>query len=278
VKDEVKIFLEYLSKEKDCSRNTLSAYQNDLSQLMTFAKENNITKLDGEFLKSYLLYLKSKSYSASTSARKIASAKSFFRYMAASGRSKDNPAQNLVSPQVNKKTPEYLSTEEFGRLLDECTKLNSPEARRDVVMLELLYSTGLRVSELVSLNIKSLNFEQSCVQVNRTHSKRSVPIDKDIVQLLKGFIANDRLDLLYDDKEQALFLNRRGGRLTRQGFWQILKNYAKKANLDGKVTPHTLRHSYAKRKLVSGMDLQSIQKILGHAYISSTRIYRKTTI
>jgi integrase/recombinase XerD len=273
VKEDIRAFLKHLAGEKDCSENTLAAYRNDLNQLLSFAEVEHTVLLDSIFLRSYLLYIKSKNYSLATTARKIASVKSFFKFMVDSGRMGENPAKNLVSPKVIKQHPKFLSTSEYQRLLAEPVKLDTSEAKRDVVMLEVLYATGLRVSELVSLNIKNIDLEQSCIYLDHSGKRRRISLDDNISQLLKIFVGNDRLDLLYDEREQALFLNRRGGRLTRQGFWQIVKNYTNSAGLAAKVTPHTLRHSFATRKLQSGMDLQAVQKALGHAYISSTRIY-----
>jgi integrase/recombinase XerD len=277
MKRDISTYLEYLSKERGYSQNTVAAYRNDLNQLTAYiesAKQTGIIKSSDELLKSYLLDLRARNYSAATSARKIASAKSFFKFMVNSGRLKENPTQNLISPQVSKRLPKFLSPSEYQRLLAEPAKLSTPEAKRDVVMLELLYTTGLRISELVSLNVKDIDLERSCVNAVHSNSKREVPFDHNMSQLLRKFIGSDRLDLLYDEREEALFLNRRGKRLTRQGFWQIIKNYASKADLSTKVTPHTLRHSFAIHKLQAGADLHSLQQLLGHAYISSTRIYR----
>ncbi|HUS04529.1 MAG TPA: tyrosine-type recombinase/integrase [Dehalococcoidia bacterium] len=271
-------FLEFLVRQKGCSPNTIAAYRNDLNQLMAYVeveRAKGMGKLSSELFKSYLLNLKEKGYSPATAARKVASAKSLFKFMVNSGKLKENPAQNIVSPRVSKHLPKFLSSSEYNRLLAVPQKGSTPEAKRDVVMLELLYATGLRASELVSLDVKDIDLERSCVHCAHGSSKRRIPFDYHINQLLRDFLQNDRLDLLYDEKEVALFLNRRGGRLTRQGFWQIVKNYASKAGLGAKVTPHTLRHSFALHKLQSGADLQSVQRILGHAYISSTRIYKQ---
>jgi integrase/recombinase XerD len=231
-----------------------------------------IQSYDG-LLKSYLLNLREKRYSVATTARKVASAKSFFKFMVDSGRMKENPTQNLPSPQVSKHALNFLSPSEYQKLLAEPAKLSTPEAKRDAVMLELLYATGLRISELVSLNVKNIDLEQSCVHIN---SKRQVPFDHRLGLILGNFLRNARLDLLYDEREEALFLNRRGKRLTRQGFWQIIKGYASKAGLGGKVTPQTLRHSFARRKLQNGIELRQLQQLLGHAYISSTRVYKQS--
>lgn len=280
MKEDIEAFLGYLAKKKNCSQNTLAAYRNDLNQLMTYTeaeRAKGIIKSSGELLKSYLLNLRERRYSTATVARKVASAKSFFKFMVASGKLRENPTRNLISPRVSKHPPKFLSPSEYQRLLAEPKKLSTPEAKRNVVMLELLYATGLRASELVSLNVKDIDLERSCVHSAHGSSKRQIPFDHHINQILRNFLENERLDLLYDEKEKALFLNRRGGRLTRQGFWQIVKNHASKAGFSAKITPHTLRHSFAARKLQSGADLQSIQRALGHAYISSTRIYKQSS-
>jgi integrase/recombinase XerD len=275
MKPDIEAFLQYLSKDKGYSQNTLAAYRNDLTQMAAFITAEQakgiITSYD-ELLKSYLLKLREKRYSVATTARKVASAKSFFRFMVDSGRMRENPAQNLPSPQVRKRALKFLSPSEYQKLLAEAAKLSTPEAKRDAVMLELLYATGLRISELVSLNIENIELERNCVRID---SKRQVPFDHRLSLILRTFLRSDRLDLLYDESEQALFLNRRGKRLTRQGFWQIIKGYASRAQLTGKVTPQTLRHSFARRKLQNGVELNQLQRLLGHAYISSTRIYKQ---
>jgi integrase/recombinase XerD len=276
MKLDINAFLQYLTKDKGYSQNTLAAYHNDLTQMAAFITAEQakgiITSYDG-LLKSYLLKLREKRYSVATTARKVASAKSFFKFMVDSGRMRENPTQNLPSPQVGKHALRFLSPSEYQKLLAEPAKLSTPEAKRDAVMLELLYATGLRISELVSLNVKNIDLGRNCVNIN---SKRQVPFDQRLSLILGNFLRSDRLDLLYDEKEEALFLNRRGKRLTRQGFWQIIKGYASKAGLGGKVTPQTLRHSFARRKLQNGIELRQLQQLLGHAYISSTRIYKQS--
>jgi integrase/recombinase XerD len=276
MKLDIEAFLQYLTKDKGYSQNTLAAYHNDLTQMAAFITAEQakgiITSYDG-LLKSYLLKLREKRYAVATTARKVASAKSFFKFMVDSGRMRENPTQNLPSPQVSKHALRFLSPSEYQKLLAEPAKLSSPEAKRDAVMLELLYATGLRISELVSLNVKNIDLGQNRVHIN---SKRQVPFDQRLSLILGNFLRSDRLDLLYDEREEALFLNRRGKRLTRQGFWQIIKGYASKAGLGGKVTPQTLRHSFARRKLQNGIELRQLQQLLGHAYISSTRIYKQS--
>ncbi len=278
MKLDIEAFLQHLTRDKGYSQNTVAAYRNDLTQMATFMtaeQAKGIIQSYDELLKSYLLKLREKRYSVATTARKVASARSFFKFMVDSGKMRENPTRNLPSLQVSKRALNFLSPSEYQKLLAEATKLSTPEARRDAVMLELLYATGLRISELVSLNVKDIDLKQNCVHVN---SKRQVPFDQRLSQILGKFLRSDRLDLLYDEKEEALFLNRRGKRLTRQGFWQIVKGYASKAGLSDKVTPQALRHSFARRKLQSGTELRQLQQLLGHAYISSTRVYKQSAL
>lgn len=278
MRKDVGTFLEYLADSKGCSQNTLAAYSNDLNQLMTFIETN---KGDGaidsndELMKGYLFNLRDRKYSSATVARKIASAKSFFKFMVDVGKSKNNPTRGLLSPRVKRRSPSVLSPSEFRRLLAESAKLSTPEAKRDKVMLELLYATGLRVSELISLDTKDINSEQRYLYCSHGNSKRRIPFDSYIAKLLRDFINGARFELLYDEGEKALFLNRLGKRLTRQGFWEIVKNYASKAGLGGKVTPRILRHSFAACKLQTGAELRDVQQLLGHVYISSTKVYEQ---
>lgn len=278
MRKDVGTFLEYLTDSKGCSQNTLAAYSNDLNQLMTFIETN---KGDGaidsndELMKGYLFNLRDRKYSSATVARKIASAKSFFKFMVDVGKSKNNPTQGLLSPRVKRRPPSVLSPSEFRCLLAESAKLSTPEAKRDKVMLELLYATGLRVSELISLDTKDINSEQRYLYCSHGNSKRRIPFDSYIAKLLRDFINGARFELLYDEGEKALFLNRLGKRLTRQGFWEIVKNYASKAGLGGKVTPRILRHSFAACKLQTGAELRDVQQLLGHVYISSTKVYEQ---
>lgn len=278
MRKDVGTFLEYLTDSKGCSQNTLAAYSNDLNQLMTFIETNKgegVIESNDELLKDYLFNLRDRKYSSATVARKIASAKSFFKFMVDVGKSKNNPAQGLLSPRVKRRSPSVLSPSEFRRLLAESAKLSTPEAKRDKVMLELLYATGLRVSELISLDTRDINSEQRYVYCSHGNSKRRIPFDSYIAKLLRDFINGARFELLYDEREEALFLNRLGKRLTRQGFWEIVKNYASKAGLGGKVTPRTLRHSFAAYKLQTGAELRDVQQLLGHVYISSTKVYEQ---
>jgi integrase/recombinase XerD len=287
VRKAIDNFLNYLTVEKGFSGNTISAYQNDLNQLAEFvekeaAKRSTMPSWSGfgrQGMLRYLLELKGKDYSTTTLARKVASAKSFFRFMVAEGAIKEDPMQNLESPKVKKALPRPISYSQAMRLLEQPTKTsNSPEAKRDKAMLSLLYASGMRVSELVSLNLNDVDTKEESVRCfGKGRKERIIPIVPRAAAAVAEYLEEARPRLTHSESERALFLNRRGERLTRQGFWQILKGYAKKAGLESKVTPHTLRHSFATHMLGGGADLRSVQELLGHANISTTQIYTHLT-
>jgi integrase/recombinase XerD len=208
----------------------------------------------------------------------MAAAKSFFSFMAAEGNIKDNPMLNVTSPKVGKSLPKPISINQVMLLLEQPAKLSTPEATRDRVILELLYASGMRVSELVSLNLDDINIDGGDVRCfGKGHKERIIPIAPRAAVTAKKYLQEARPHLLHNDVEQALFLNHRGDRLTRQGLWQILKGYAKSAGLDKEITPHTLRHSFATHMLNGGADLRSVQELLGHANISTTQVYTHLT-
>jgi integrase/recombinase XerD len=282
MEEDIKSFLGHLAKEKNYSSNTLAAYQSDLSQLEAYVKSSadgenpgNLRSLNTEVLAGYMRDLMEKKYSQATVARKVAAAKSFLKFMVETGKLRGDLTPNLSSPQVSKLLPKPLSVSEVRRFLAETAKSSSVEAKRDRAMLELLYATGLRASELMDLNVGDVNLGQKNIVCRGSKSNvRIVPIDGHIAGIVEEYIVNIRSRLLNDDTETALFLNRRGERLTRQGFWQIIQGYAEKADLDGKVTPRSIRHSFAAHKLSSGADLESVQALLGHTHISTTRVYK----
>jgi len=286
VKEAVDNFLDYLAVEKGFSENTVAAYRNDLHQLASFieaeaAKRGTIppwAAFDRQAMLSYLLELKGRGYAATTVARKVAAVKSFFGFMVAEGVIKDNPTQGVASTKVGKSLPKPISIAQVHRLLEQPTKQSAPEAKRDRAMLELLYATGMRVSELVSLNLADLDTEGGFVRCfGKGHKERLIPIYERAVRAVKEYLTEARPHLAHDSEEKALFLNRRGERLTRQGLWQILKGYAKSAELGTEITPHTLRHSFATHMLSGGADLRSVQELLGHANISTTQVYTHLT-
>ena len=282
MEEDIKSFLDYLVSEKKYSKNTLAAYSNDLNQLAEYVRaegpigrsDTSEPRLNAELLSGYLHSLRGRKYTSSTVARKIAAAKSFLKFMVDKGRLRGNLAPNLASPHVSKPLPKLLPVSEVRRLLAEPAKLSTTDAKRDKTMLELLYATGLRASELMALNTRDIDLKKNMVRCSGSGSRaRVIPIDQPVARLVKEYIDIVRPELLRDEKEVALFLNRRGERLTRQGFWQIVQGYADKVGLSGKVTPRSLRHSFAVHKLKGGADLHSVQELLGHANISTTKIY-----
>ena len=279
-------FLTYLTVEKGFSENTIAAYHNDLNQLASFAEIEatrqgyplSWNSFSRQGMLSYLLNLKERNYAATTVARKVAAAKSFFDFMVAEGNIKDNPTHDVGSPKLGKSLPKPISISQVRRLLEQPTKLSTSEAKRDRAMLELLYASGMRVSELVSLNLGDVDTKGDSVRCfGKGHKERIIPIYRQAALTVEEYVTEARPRLAHNDTERALFLNRRGERLTRQGLWQILKGYAKSAGLEADITPHTLRHSFATHMLSGGADLRSVQELLGHANISTTQVYTHLT-
>jgi integrase/recombinase XerD len=274
-------FLTFMSVEKGASGNTVAAYKNDLQQFDSFmasmngnGKTRDWDTTERDVIVEYLLTLRKKNYAEATVARKVAALKSFFQYLQAEGTIRGNPAESLESPRVGRSLPKPLSVTQVDELLEQPLKRNTPEAKRDRAMLELLYAAGLRVSELVSLNVEDLNMSGPYVRCMGKGSKeRTIPIHEQAAAAVVAYLDDGRAALVKARKENALFVNRRGERLTRQGFWLILKQYAKEANITSPVTPHTLRHSFATHMLRGGAPLRNVQELLGHANISTTQVY-----
>ncbi len=279
-------FLNYLTVEKGFPPNTIAAYRNDLNQLAGFIEEEAAKRgsippwasFDRQSMLSYLLDLRQRNYAATTIARKVAAVRSFFKFMVAEGLIKANPIQDVRSPKIGRSLPRPISFSQVRLLIEQPSKLSTPEAKRDRAMLELLYASGMRVSELVSLNLGDVDLEGGYVRcLGKGNKERVIPIYEQAVLAVKEYIEETRPQVVHNDEEKALFLNLRGERLTRQGFWQKLKEYAKSANLESEVTPHTLRHSFATHMLSGGADLRSVQELLGHANISTTQVYTHLT-
>jgi len=285
--EEVNSFLNYLTVEKGYSEHTIAAYHNDLNGLADFtraeASKQGSTPSWANFSRqnmlSHMLDLKERGYVATTIARKVAAARSFFGFLVAEGIIKTNPTENMSSPSVGRALPKPISISQVRLLLEQPNKLSTAEAKRDRVMLELLYASGMRISELVALNLGDVNTEGDYYVrcFGKGHKERIIPIYEQIAMTVKKYIEETRPQLAHDKNEEALFLNARGERLTRQGFWQKLKAYAKSAGLDTQISPHTLRHSFATHMLSGGADLRSVQELLGHANISTTQVYTHLT-
>lgn len=277
-------FLDFLSAEKGASSNTIAAYRNDLEQLAEYLKGRGDgtqwEKVDRLLIQDFILDLKQRKYAETTVARKVAAIRSFFGFLAAEGILANNPTEGLASPRVGKMLPKAITPNEVDELLEQPCKRTTPEARRDRAMLELLYATGMRVTELVSLDLANVSVDGKNPFVRCTGKgakERIIPIHEQATEALAEYLTEARPLMVRNKNEKALFVNRRGERLTRQGFWLILKGYARAANLREDVTPHTLRHSFATHMLRGGMPLRHVQEMLGHANISTTQVYTHLT-
>lgn len=286
MKEQMEDFLHYMTVERGVSPNTLAAYRNDLSQLIEYLESQSLgghrvsiwADVSEQTISEYVLHLHELGYSETTRARKIASTKSLFGFLVMDQFIESNPTVNVGSPRIGRSLPDPLTIDEIERLLKVPAALDTPEARRDLAMLDLLYATGMRVSELTALDLEDLDFSDGSVRcLGKGGKERIVPIHSGAVDLLRSYIQDVRPVLAGAKKPTALFLNRRGNRLTRQGFWLILKGYTEAAGLSGRVTPHTLRHSFATHLLRGGAPLRHVQELLGHASIATTQIYTHLT-
>ncbi|HOM02534.1 MAG TPA: site-specific tyrosine recombinase XerD [Acetivibrio sp.] len=268
-------FLDFLKNDKRLSLNTLQSYKRDIEQYITYLKDmkvQNIANTNKTTVIAYLLHLQKKGRATSTISRNLASIRSFYQYLTKKGIISQDPTENLESPKVEKKLPQILSTKEVELLLEQ-PKCDDLKGYRDKAMLELLYATGIRVSELISLDLDDVNLEMQFIRCNKGSRERIIPIGSISVNALSEYLSKSRNLLIQRPDEKALFVNINGKRLTRQGFWKIIKQYKNQAKISKDITPHTLRHSFAAHLLENGADLRSIQKMLGHSDISSTQIY-----
>lgn len=281
MEDQLAAFLEYLENESHYSENTIAAYRNDLTQFLNWLNGYpNITgwaDVDAPIVVQYVEEIKEQPYASSSVARKVAAVKSFFHYLFARTILNEDPTADLDSPKVKKRLPKTLSADDVERLLEAPRKRKGPKNLRDSALLALLYATGMRVTEVVSLTLSDIDLNASILYCAGKEGARELPFDRDTRRLLQLYLEEGRPHLVKDKEETALFLNHRGQQLTRQGLWLIIKAYANQAELSGEVTPHTLRHSFAAHRLTNGTDLREVQQLLGHANISTTQIYTQLT-
>ena len=273
----VDAFLRHLEAEKRFSGNTLSAYRNDLRQLETYLAEQGISplKADRGLVTGFVVRLAERAYSPASRARKLAAVKSFFSYLYKSGQIATNPAAGIGSPRVGRHAPQTITVAEVDRLLLAPSRRSSPEALRDRAMFALLYATGMRVSELVSLDLEAVDLASLALRCTGRGGKvRVLTFDEPARDALRVYLTRGRPRLVREEAQTALFLNHRGDRLTRQGFWLLMKSYAGEAGISPSITPHTLRHSFAAHLLGKGALLREVQQKLGHANISTTQMYR----
>ena len=273
-------FFEYLQTEKKTSKNTLEAYKRDMIQFAGFESSRGIADLrqtPGTEVVAFLLQLKNEGKSAATVNRKLASVRAFFNYLQERNEISANPTHNIKSPRIERKTVEYLTIEEVDRLLT--VPENTLIGKRDRAILELLYATGIRVSELIEANTEDLNLRMGFITCAGEQSKaRIIPIGRPARAALEEYIYDARPAIVKEKTaETALFVNYYGERITRQGLWKVLKEYGRKAGLEEKLTPNVLRNSFAVHMIQNGADLKSLQELLGHEDISATQIYLSVT-
>ena len=273
--DHIADYCRYLTEEKHAQKNTLNSYARDLNQFQTWLMANGITdlkKVKKETVNEYLQYMSGKGKSPATVTRSTASIRSFYNYMLREGRVKTNPAKAVTSQKVERKYPEILTNREVELFLEQ-PKCVDEKGFRDHAMRELLYATGIRVSELIGLNVEDVNLTVGFIRCTTHGKERIIPLYTAAVKALREYMEKIRPRIIADENQQALFVNMSGERMSRQGFWKIIKYYQEKAEINKDITPHTLRHSFAVHLLENGADLRSIQEMLGHADISSTQIY-----
>lgn len=273
--DDIARFGAYLSDEKHSSRNTVSSYLRDTTQFAEYLHnycDIDLREADSAAVQDYMDWMLSHGKSAASVTRFLASVKSFYSYMVAAGELKKNPAQGVAAAKVERKYPEILTAKEVELFLEQPECVDA-KGFRDHAMLELLYATGIRVSELIGLDVNDVNLSVGFVRCRSKEKERIVPLYPAAVKALEDYVRDIRPRLIADEGENALFVNMSGERMSRQGFWKIIKYYQEKAGIEKDITPHTLRHSFAVHLLENGADLRSIQEMLGHADISSTQIY-----
>lgn len=275
MEEQILAFVTYLHNVKNTSQNTEVSYQRDLRKLSAFLEERGIRKVEditAVSLNAYLRYLEEQKFCAATICRNVASVRAFFHYLLREHLIYQDVSERLKPPKVEKKPPGILSTQEVERLLEQ-PGCSSPKEIRDKAMLELLYATGIRVSELIGLKVSDVNMQMGYIICHDRNKERAVPFGGKAKAALTDYFFRARGTMIEDPQEEALFVNYSGTPMSRQGFWKLIKYYAQKAGIEGDITPHTLRHSFAAHLVANGADLRSVQEMLGHSDISTTQIY-----
>ena len=275
MEQEITAFIDYLHNVKKMSLNTELSYKRDLVKVLQYMESQgikNVGDITATNLNSYILYLEKNNFSAATVSRNIACIKTFYHYLFKEGKVEKDISENLKAPKVAKKIPEIMTEAEVVRLLEQ-PQGNGPKELRDKAMLELLYATGIRVSELISLKITDINLPMTFIDCKDNGKERVIPFGHAAKSALEKYISDARDSMMEDKNSDILFVNCSGQPMSRQGFWKLIKFYAKKANIEADITPHTLRHSFAAHLVENGADLKSVQEMLGHSDISTTQIY-----
>ncbi len=272
---ELPLFIDYLKETKNASESTVSSYRCDLKKLESYLREHGVEEVENVTstnLNSYVLYLEKQGLSTATVSRNVASMKAFFHYAYHSRQIAKDPTDTIKAPHIEKKMPGILSMEETVRLLEQPSG-SSPKELRDKAMLELLYATGMRVTELISLKLVDVNLAMNYVVCRDEEKERVIPFGDNARKALERYLKDGRARLLKENESEYLFVNCSGSVMSRQGFWKLIKQYAAKAGIVADITPHTLRHSFAAHLVQNGADLKSVQQMLGHSDIATTQIY-----
>ena len=271
---QIENFLDFIKNDKKLSNNTLQSYRRDIMQYQKYVNENDINyaKINGEDIKDYLQYLNDVNKKASTISRNLASLRLFYQFLLRNKKVKADPTEGIQSPKVEKRVPSILTSQEVSLLLEQPKSVDL-KGIRDKAMLEFAYATGMRVTEIISLNVEDVNLEEGTVTCKTGSKQRNIPLGKISLKALQEYIEDSRPILIKSESEKALFVNINGRRLTRQGFWKIVKFYKDQAHITKDITPHVLRHSFATHLLQNGAELKAIQTMLGHSDIASTQIY-----
>ena len=275
-KDDIAAYGDYLAEAKHASQNTICSYLRDVTQFSAYLREHQsctLRQAGGEMIQDYMSWMRGRGKSAASVTRFLASVKSFYNFLLSAGAVKANPAKSISADRAERKYPEILTSKEVELFLEQPQCVDA-KGYRDHAMLELMYATGVRVSELIALNVEDVNLPAAFLRCGDEKRERIIPLYPRAVKALRDYIQVIR-PRLTDQEETALFVNMNGQRMTRQGFWKLVKHYQAKAEITKDITPHTLRHSFAVHLLENGADLRSIQEMLGHADISSTQIYSR---
>ncbi|MBO5207827.1 MAG: site-specific tyrosine recombinase XerD [Lachnospiraceae bacterium] len=272
---QIAAFISYLHNVKKTSNNTEMSYKRDLEKLCHFMNAEGIQDvkdITAGKLNDYMKYLEDNHFAIATVSRNVASIKAFYHYLMQEGIVSEDVSEKLKAPKIEKKIPEIMSPEEVVRLLEQPSG-DSPKEIRDKAMLELLYATGIRVTELITLKVSDVNMQMSFLVCKDANKERVIPFGSAAKNALSRYLDGTREEMMEDKKSDALFANCSGQPMSRQGFWKLIKYYAKKADIKADITPHTLRHSFAAHLVENGADLRSVQEMLGHSDISTTQIY-----
>lgn len=271
---QLKYFFDFLENDKKLSENTLQSYKRDIVQYEEYisTKDINYLSTETEDINGYLKFLQKNNKKSSTVSRSLASIRSFYQYLIRVKLISSDPTDGIQSPKIEKKAPSVLSSQEVELLLEQPSS-EDLKGMRDKAMLEFAYATGMRVTEIISLNIDDINLEQGFAVCKNGSKQRNIPLGTMSLKALKEYVEKARPIIIKDDSVTALFVNTNGRRLTRQGFWKIVKYYKEQAHISKDITPHVLRHSFATHLLQNGADLKAIQTMLGHSDISSTQVY-----